>query len=139
MYRFVVFLLWSLALSVFVIDLWTLPVHAQSRADRRAPAYGGPALRRGGGSAAPNRGRNRPVRAPGTGLPPAAEPAPPPSFGSSFGRGREAGARAKSNLSTPDTPAQAPVGGAEWLAVAGAAYALNRLRKKRSTDEAEEG
>lgn len=138
MVRFIVFLLWSLVLSVFVIDLWTLPVHAQSRADQRAPAYGGPALRRGGEGAAPNRGRRRPIRAPGTGLPPAAEPAPPPSFGSSERVGKM-GTRAKSNLSTPDTPTQAPVGGAEWLAAAGAAYALNRLRKRRSTDEAEDG
>jgi hypothetical protein len=35
-------------------------------------------------------------------------------------------------------PAQAPLGGAEWLAAAGAAYALNRLRKSESMDESDE-
>jgi len=31
---------------------------------------------------------------------------------------------------TPEDPNQVPLGGAEWLAAAGAAYALNRLRKE---------
>ncbi|MFB6230159.1 MAG: hypothetical protein ABEL04_03295 [Salinibacter sp.] len=31
---------------------------------------------------------------------------------------------------TPNPPDQVPLGGAEWLAAAGAAYALNRLREK---------
>ncbi len=33
------------------------------------------------------------------------------------------------NPGTPDNPDQVPLGGAEWLAAAGAAYALNRLRE----------
>jgi len=39
------------------------------------------------------------------------------------------GARSNSAPGTPDDPDQVPLGGAEWLAAAGAAYALNRLRK----------
>jgi hypothetical protein len=35
-------------------------------------------------------------------------------------------------------PAQAPLGGAEWLAAAGAAYALNRLRKEGSEEADDE-
>ncbi|MFB6278589.1 MAG: hypothetical protein ABEK75_03715 [Salinibacter sp.] len=37
-----------------------------------------------------------------------------------------------------DSPAQAPLGGVEWLAAAGAAYALNRLRKEGSEEDDEE-
>ena len=39
------------------------------------------------------------------------------------------GARSNSAPGTPDDPDQVPLGGAEWLAAAGAAYAFNRLRK----------
>jgi hypothetical protein len=36
---------------------------------------------------------------------------------------------------TPDNPDQVPLGGAEWLAAAGAAYALNRLREEDGDEE----
>ena len=36
---------------------------------------------------------------------------------------------------TPEDPNQVPLGGAEWLAAAGAAYALNRPRERESTDD----
>lgn len=35
---------------------------------------------------------------------------------------------------TPTDPDQVPLGGAEWLAAAGAAYALNRLRERDATE-----
>lgn len=35
----------------------------------------------------------------------------------------------------PDEPNQVPLGGAEWLAAAGAAYAMNRLRKNGEDEE----
>jgi hypothetical protein len=35
----------------------------------------------------------------------------------------------------PDEPNQVPLGGAEWLAAAGAAYAMNRLRNEGEDDE----
>jgi len=38
---------------------------------------------------------------------------------------------------TPEEPPQVPLGGTEWLAAAGAAYALNRLRKEEDDEEAE--
>ena len=45
-----------------------------------------------------------------------------------------------SDPGTPEDPNQVPLGGAEWLAAAGAAYALNRLRERESTDdESDEG
>ncbi|PSQ73384.1 MAG: hypothetical protein BRD39_04340, partial [Bacteroidetes bacterium QH_9_64_21] len=36
---------------------------------------------------------------------------------------------------TPEDPNQVPLGGAEWLAAAGAAYALNRLREEDGDEE----
>ncbi|MFB6273212.1 MAG: hypothetical protein ABEL51_10000 [Salinibacter sp.] len=45
------------------------------------------------------------------------------------------GPSASSGPGTPDSPPQVPLGGTEWLAAAGTAYALNRLRK----DDTEEG
>jgi hypothetical protein len=39
----------------------------------------------------------------------------------------------------PEDPSQVPLGGTGWLAAAGAAYALNRLRKEEGeTDEGKE-
>ncbi len=49
----------------------------------------------------------------------------------------ERGASTSSTPGTPDRPDQVPLGGAEWLAAAGAAYALNRLREKDG-DESED-
>ena len=48
------------------------------------------------------------------------------------------GARSNSAPGTPDDPDQVPLGGAEWLAAAGAAYALNRLRKEEDDDSEDE-
>ncbi|MFB6271523.1 MAG: hypothetical protein ABEL51_01380, partial [Salinibacter sp.] len=48
------------------------------------------------------------------------------------------GPSAASGPGTPSDPSQVPLGGAEWLAAAGAAYALNRLRKGTETDDADE-
>ena len=45
------------------------------------------------------------------------------------------GSSSTSDPGTPENPNQVPLGGAEWLAAAGAAYALNRLRKRESTDD----
>jgi hypothetical protein len=47
-------------------------------------------------------------------------------------------AQSNSDPGTPQNPNQVPLGGTEWLAAAGAAYALNRLRKSESTDEPDE-
>jgi hypothetical protein len=44
---------------------------------------------------------------------------------------------ATSNPGTPSDPSQVPLGGAEWLAAAGAAYALNRLRKEEGEEDEE--
>jgi hypothetical protein len=47
-------------------------------------------------------------------------------------------ASANTNDRDVPSPPEVPLGGAEWLAAAGAAYALNRLRKQkenRSEDE----
>ena len=50
------------------------------------------------------------------------------------------GSSSTSDPGTPEDPPQVPLGGAEWLAAAGAAYALNRLRERESTDdESDEG
>jgi hypothetical protein len=40
-----------------------------------------------------------------------------------------------SDPGTPEEPPQVPLGGAEWLAAAGAAYALNRLREEDGDEE----
>ena len=45
------------------------------------------------------------------------------------------GSSSTSDPGTPEDPPQVPLGGAEWLAAAGAAYALNRLRERESTDD----
>ncbi|PSQ80589.1 MAG: hypothetical protein BRD41_04820 [Bacteroidetes bacterium QS_1_63_11] len=45
------------------------------------------------------------------------------------------GASSTSSPGAPSDPDQVPLGGAEWLAAAGAAYALNRLRGKDGGEE----
>lgn len=70
------------------------------------------------------------VGVPGTGLPPAAEPGPPPSFEPvSPARAPRSRARAKSGLAPPSGPEQVPLTGLEWLAAAGLLYAIKRLRR----------
>jgi hypothetical protein len=48
------------------------------------------------------------------------------------------GPSSTSNPGTPDDPDQVPLGGTEWLAAAGAAYALNRLREEDGDEEESE-
>ncbi|PSQ89442.1 MAG: hypothetical protein BRD30_05670 [Bacteroidetes bacterium QH_2_63_10] len=59
---------------------------------------------------------------------------------------KDASSRAEGNASTAGArtndrevppPPEVPLGGAEWLAAVGAAYALNRLRRDGSDDEEE--
>lgn len=45
------------------------------------------------------------------------------------------GPSAASGPGTPDAPNQVPLGGAEWLAAAGAAYAVNRLRRNQEGED----
>lgn len=111
------------------------PVRAQDRG-RTAPSGRSAPSQQGPGPAAQRNGG-----APGTELPPATRPADPPS---SFGRPPSGAtptggaAQASDGPDMPDNPPQAPLGGTEWLAAAGAAYALNRLRKRESADELDE-
>lgn len=48
------------------------------------------------------------------------------------------GASTSSPPGTPEEPNQVPLGGAEWLAAVGAAYAANRLRRRSAMDDDEE-
>lgn len=48
------------------------------------------------------------------------------------------GASSPSAPDTPGDPPQVPLGGTEWLAAAGAAYALNRLREEDGEEETSE-
>jgi hypothetical protein len=89
----------------------------------------------------PSTQNQREVRIPGTDLPSAAEPAcPPSSLGRPSSGTSPSGGRAQMNdgPSMPGGPTQAPLGGAEWLAAAGAAYALNRLRTEGSEEDDDE-
>lgn len=71
------------------------------------------------------------VEPPGTGLPPSTKPSTPPSFGSPAVRTpAPTASRSNSSLSTPSDPEQVPVSGLGWLAAAGAAYGISRLRSK---------
>jgi hypothetical protein len=64
------------------------------------------------------------------------ERAEQPSGEASTASGR--GGAETNNPGTPDNPDQVPLGGAEWLAAAGAAYALNRLREEDGDEEESE-
>ena len=80
----------------------------------------------------------------GTGLPSYAQPSnPSSSFGQPPGGSNAPGGNAQTNSNAPGTPDpvnQVPLGGAEWLAAAGAAYALNRLRRQSGdSEEKDEG
>lgn len=113
------------------------PATAQDRGRARPSVRSTPSQHRGG--SAVQRGRiDRPFsEAPGMALPSATRPSDPPSFGPSPRGANPAGAGAQTNdgPTMPNNPPQAPIGGAEWLAAAGAAYALNRLQKSEATDE----
>jgi hypothetical protein len=103
---------------------------AQSRRGRQAPAQQRAAPGQGGAPGAA-----------GTGLPSYAEPSSPPSsLGQPPGGATSPSGQAQTNNNpgTPTSPDQVPLGGAEYLAAAGAAYALNRLRKNGDDEEDEE-
>ena len=110
------------------------PAQAQPRG--QAPAQQRAAPPSGGGQAPARTGRSG---AAGTELPSFAEPSrPSSSFGQRPGGSNTPGGTAQTNdPGTPTEPTQTPLGGAEWLAAAGAAYAINRLR--RSQGEEDEG
>lgn len=118
------------------------PVEAQSREYSEFRSASGPSAGQQQTGHANQEGRsNRSAPAPGMGLPPAARPADPPS---TLGRPSPAGPsglRGKASPSSPTMPGdptQTPVdGGLGWLAAAGAAYALRRLRMQTSGGEAE--
>ena len=121
-------LLLSLLFGICLLGLWTgqacaqsrSPAQSQSRSAREpagtgVPSYARPApktLSKPGGSAQTN---SSPPGPPGGGDQVSGSPAPGP----------------------PNQGNQVPLGGAEWLAGAGAAYALYRLRDEE--DEAEDG
>lgn len=108
---------------------------AQDRG-RAAPSVRSMPSQQGAGSSAQRNGG-----APGTELPEATRPSDPPSsLGRPPGGAAPSGGPAQTNdgPNMPSNPPQAPLGGAEWLAAAGAAYALNRLRKEDSEEAADE-
>ena len=98
---------------------------AQAQAPERAPAQ-------------EHRSPSQTGNPAGTGVPGYAEPADPPSsFGPPSTGANTPGGMAQTNApGTPSDPNQVPLGGAEWLAAAGAAYALNRLRDDESDEDA---
>ena len=69
-------------------------------------------------------------------------PAQPPSpEHAPFGASSSAQQRAPAQTHTPGPPdpaSQAPLGGLEWLALAGGAYAVHRLRRRRKDDDADD-
>ena len=58
-----------------------------------------------------------------------------PSSTESIASATRGSRNSSSGPGVPDKPDQVPLGGAEWLAAAGAAYALNRLRKQNGADD----
>ncbi|PSQ89987.1 MAG: hypothetical protein BRD30_05210 [Bacteroidetes bacterium QH_2_63_10] len=121
-------LLAPLVLGCGLVALGLPEAQAQSRRGQQAPAQR---------QVAPSQ---NPA---GTDVPSYARPSDPSS---SFGQppsGSNApggNAQASSGPGMPDGdggPNQVPLGGAEWLAAAGAAYALNRLRKEGNGEDEE--
>ena len=126
--RSIVLPLLVLALGCGLVCIGTLDARAQSRHSQQAPAQQ---------RAAPEQGR-APAGSQG---PPATRPSnPSSSLGPSPGGADTPGGTAQtdSGPDTPDDPNQVPLGGAEWLAAAGAAYALNRLRDDESDEDDDE-
>jgi len=97
---------------------------AQAQAPERAPAQ-------------EHRSPSQTGNPAGTGVPGYAEPADPPSsFGSPSTGATTPGGMAQTNApGTPNDPSQVPLGGAEWLAAAGAAYAIKRLRDEEEDED----
>ena len=129
--RSIVLPLLVLALGCGLVGFGTLDAQAQSRHSQQAPAQQ---------RAAPEQGR-APAGSQG---PPATRPSnPSSSLGPSPGGANTPGGTAQMNTGPglpgdDDGPSQAPLGGAEWLAAAGAAYALNRLRDDESDEDDDE-
>jgi hypothetical protein len=126
--RSIVLPLLVLALGCGLVGFGTLDAQAQSQRSQQAPAQQ---------RAAPEQGR-APAGSQG---PPATRPSnPSSSLGPSPGGANTPGGTAQTNNGpgTPDDPSQTPLGGAEWLAAAGAAYALNRLRDDESDEDDDE-
>ena len=116
----------------WLVGVGTLDAQAQSRQGQQAPAQQ---------RAAPGQGR-APVGSQG---PAATRPSNPSSSlgpspgGANTPSGTQTPGQAQTNApGTPSDPSQVPLGGAEWLAAAGAAYALNRLRDDESDEEDED-
>ena len=126
--RSIVSSLFVLALGCGLVGFGTLDAQAQSQRSQQAPAQQ---------RAAPEQGR-APAGSQG---PPATRPSnPSSSLGPSPGGANTPGGTAQTNSGpgTPEDPSQTPLGGAEWLAAAGAAYALNRLREDESDEDDDE-
>lgn len=139
MFRFDASLIGSFVLGCCLLGIGVSEADAQSRRGKQAPAYEQPAPSQGRRGASPARSprSSSPV---GTDLPSASQPAnPPSSYGEpSDGAISSAGQmQANDAPDTPGDPAQAPLGGTEWLLAAGAGYALNRLRKENDDDSGE--
>ena len=115
----------SLVLPCSLLLLAVPDAQAQSRQVQRAPTQQ---------RAVPGQGH----APPGSQGPAATRPSNPSSSlgqspsGANTPGGTQTPGQAQTNSgpNTPSDPNQVPLGGAEWLAAAGAAYALNRLRKR---------
>ena len=128
----------TLGLCVLLLSLG--PAQAQSRSGRRAaPSVRAPASQSGAGQAAGGARHNRSAPSiPGTKLPQATRPTDPSSsLGPPASPTGPRGSAETSAPGVPDDMPQAPVGGLEWLAAAGAAYAANRLRKQSAVADDE--
>ena len=126
--RSIVSALFVLALGCGLVGVGTLDARAQSRRSQQAPAQQ---------RAAPGQGQT-PAGSQG---PAATRPSnPSSSYGQPSGGANTPGGTAQTNSGpgTPDDPNQVPLGGTEWLAAAGAAYALNRLREEDGDEEESE-
>lgn len=128
----------AFALGFILLALGLPEAQAQSRRGQQAPTHQRTAPSPGAQSAPARPGGSDPA---GTRLPSYAQPSNPPSPFSQPPSEKASGGQAQTNSdapSMPATPSQVPLGGAEWLAAAGAAYALNRLRKKNGEDDEDE-
>jgi len=138
MLRSLAFLLSSFVLGWCLVGLAVPEAQAQSRRGQQGPAQRQMVPSGGAGHAPSQAGGANPA---GTRLPSYAEPSSPPSFSQppSSGAGAPGGsAQTNSGPGMPGDRNQVPLGGAEWLAAAGAAYALNRLRKRKEDPSEDE-
>ena len=139
MLRFVVAPLVSFVLAFCLGGLGAPDAQAQSPRMQRAPGQHRTAPSPGTGSAPARTGHTPRSDPAGTKLPAYAEPSAPPAYGPApSGTGTPGQAQSNSGPLMPTNPDQVPLGGTEWLAAAGAAYALNRLRNEEVEEEDEE-